>query len=232
MNIVGIVGGLGPETTAEFYLGTISRHKKFNDFCYPRIIIDSVPVPSAVEERMILEGVGFDDYEPLLVKSALTLQAAGCDFLVMPCNTLHVLYDNIQTQLRIPLLNILSITASECAIHGYSRVTVLGTRRTILSRLYEPDLDKINIKSIPLKADEIDTLSALIYTLLKHGGSVESKNALLRIINNVAHRGADSIILGCTDLQLILKPGDPESPIPVVDSVDSLIDATVLKINQ
>ena len=110
MKTVGIIGGLGPETTAEFYLDIVFSCQKRSRTARPSVIIASVPLPFKIEDDLIMHNTGSERYIPFLVREAKRLEKAGADFLVMPCNSLHVFIEDIKKAVKIPVLSIIEET--------------------------------------------------------------------------------------------------------------------------
>jgi aspartate racemase len=227
MQTPGIIGGLGPATTAEFYLELIRRSRRRYTEHYPPILIHSVPVPFALERDIVLHGRELEPLYPLLEETAHSLAAAGADFIALPCNTVHQLHAELQAGLGIPLLNILEITAARCAERAARTTAVLGTRRTLETGLYDAALQRQGLEPLSLAPEEVERCAALIYRLLAEEGQPGDREQLLELIARLGERGADAVILGCTDLQLLVRPGDPDLPVPAIDSVDALLDETV-----
>ncbi len=232
MKTLGIIGGLGPGTTAEFYLGLIERCRSLYPTAYPRVLIDSVAVPFALEENVVIRGQGIEDYLPLLRESAGTLESAGADLIALPCNTVHELHGPVQEVVSIPLLNILEATAAACSTAGHCRVAVLGTRRTVEGRLYSPALQAAGIQEVAITPTELSQSTGIIYELVSGRQSPDNRSRLIEIIAAIAERGAEAVILGCTDLQLAIRPGDADLPLPLVDSVDALIGETAVALGR
>lgn len=230
MRTPGIIGGLGPATTAEVYLELIRRARSRYTERYPRVLVDSVPVPFELERNIVLYGRDMESMYPLLEETALALQRAGADFLVLPCNTVHQFHGRLQEGLEIPLLNILEITAAACTSQGMRRVAVLGSRRTMESRLYDGVLEEHGIEAFNLEPQEAELCAGVIHRLLSGREEQEDRSRLLNLVAQIVERGAEAVILGCTDLQLLVRPGDAELAIPAVDSVDALLDETVRQI--
>ena len=223
---LGIMGGMGPETTAEFYLGVLRRCRALYPTAYPRIIIDSVPIPYAAEEDLVLRGCNIEAYKPLVIESVTALERAGAELIALPCNTLHEYHKLLQEQVNVPVLDILDATARECLAAGYRRVAVVGTPRTIRTRLYEPALAKAGLDSIPLLPAEVSETGEIIFDLLSGRESAEHRSRILALMDSLSARGAEAVILGCTDLQLVVRPSDSDLPLPAVDSVEALVELT------
>ena len=123
MKTVGIIGGLGPETTSEFYLDIIFSCYKKTKEARPGIIIASVPLPYQIEEDLITKNIGSERYIPFLVNEAKRLEKAGADFLVMPCNSLHVFIKEIRNAVDIPVLSIVEETVKFLKKNNLNLVT-------------------------------------------------------------------------------------------------------------
>jgi len=227
MKTAGIIGGLGPDTTAEFYIETIRRARPVFSYSYPSIFIYNVPVPFAVERAMVQKGHREEDMFRVLSDAVVNLEKAGVDFIVIPCNTVHIFYDRLAGQINVPLLNILDETAAACSARGWKRVGTLGTRKTLQSRMYANALEKYSIEAVDLPEDEQDRLTMIIYRILSGSGGPQERSQLLNMITVLGERGADGVILGCTDLQHLVREDDTDLPLPVVDSMSSLVDALI-----
>ena len=106
MKTVGIIGGLGPETTSEFYLDLVFSCQKKDRTHRPAIVISSVPLPYVIEDDAISKNIGISRCLPFLITEARRLEKAGADFIVMPCNSLHVFIKEIRNVVKIPVLSI------------------------------------------------------------------------------------------------------------------------------
>ncbi len=111
MKTVGIIGGLGPSTTAEFYLEVIFACQKENKTNRPPALIWNVPISYKIEREAIVESRGKERLVPFLIDAAKRLEKGGADFLVMPCNSLHTFIGEIRRSVKIPVLSIVEETA-------------------------------------------------------------------------------------------------------------------------
>ena len=110
MRTAGIIGGLGPETTSEFYLNVLFSVQQKSRVARPPLLIWNVPLPFAIEEEFILQATGAERYIPYLTDAAQHLERAGADFLVMPCNSLHMFIEQIRTNVKVPVISIIEET--------------------------------------------------------------------------------------------------------------------------
>ncbi len=232
MKTAGIIGGLGPDTTAEFYIETIKRARPVFSSSYPSIFIYNVPVPFAVERAMVQKGQREEEMFHVLSAAVKSLEGAGVDFVAIPCNTVHIFYDRLAGQMNVPLLNILDETAVVCRNRGWKSVGILGTRKTLQSRMYADALEQHGIDVINLKEDEQDLLTLIIYSILDGSGSPKDRSQIMEMITGLGERGAEGVILGCTDLQHLVREDDADLPVPVVDSLSSLVDAVIRDLDE
>lgn len=145
---VGIIGGLGPETTAKFYLEVISKAKLVDTTHRPQLAIWSVPMDLVVEDSFIKGNDESSEYTSLLVEGAKKLESIGADFLVIPCNSVHVFIDQIRQAVGIPILSIVEETYTFLREHNINKVGLLATSATVKSNLYGDLLEKNSIKVV------------------------------------------------------------------------------------
>ena len=145
MKTVGIIGGVGPKTTAEFYLELILIAQKVEKTARLPILIYSVPLPYAIEKDLILNATGEERYVPYLVEAAKVLEKGGADFVVMPCNSLHAFIGDIRSGIKIPALSIIEETVNFLKNKNISRVGLISTASTRKNQLYEDAFKKADI---------------------------------------------------------------------------------------
>ncbi|MDP2586766.1 MAG: amino acid racemase [Candidatus Komeilibacteria bacterium] len=215
MKRVGILGGLGPETTAEFYLDLIrlsSRKRR------PDVGIESLPLDLQKESEYISLGSHRRHYLRLLRRGACRLTRTECDFIVIPCNTVHEFYPQIVQSAGAPIVNLIDVVAKEVEKRGWQQVTLLATSRTIQTRLYQKVLARAKIEvRVPCQQDQV-VLDQLIQGLVGDNRDDKQQQFLEQLI---AKAGAKNIVLGCTDLQLLF----PASSM-VIDSMAALVEYT------
>jgi aspartate racemase len=160
----------------------------------------------------------WNDLGQILQKAAQQLEAGGADFIVLCTNTMHKLATEIEQAVSIPLLHIADPTAEEIQSRGLQTVGLLGTKFTMEEAFYRERLEtKHNLSVIiPEQADR-DIVHHVIYEELCHGRVVEqSRNEFQRIIEELQHRGAQAVILGCTEIELLVRQED--SCLPLFDT--------------
>src|SRR3989338_6037155 len=137
MKTVGIIGGLGPETTSEFYLDIVFSCQKKERIARPPIIISNVPLPYQIEEDAIAKNIGIERCLPFLTQEAKRLEKAGADFIVMPCNSLHVFIEEIRKSVSVPVLSIIEETVKFLQNNSFHKIGIVSTSATIKNKLYE-----------------------------------------------------------------------------------------------
>lgn len=227
MKTVGIIGGLGPETTSEFYLELIFLCKQLNKINYPSILINSIPLPFNVERDAIAEGIGEERCLPYLLDAAKSLEEAGADFLVLPCNSLHVFIENIRKAVKIPVLSILEETSQFLKEQKVNKVGIIATPITIRNKLYEKSLKKNKIKQIIPDGLKQAKIGKLIHNLVSNRYDNKDREILMKIIKDFTKNKVKHVILACTDLQLLMPQN---SEVKIYDTMKILADVTVKNI--
>jgi aspartate racemase len=221
--IVGVVGGMGPEATAAFYTRLVSRTPASRDQDHLHVIIDGdAKIPDRTESILTGSSVTLD----AIVASAHRLEQAGAQLLAMPCNSAHYWYDEIVSSLRIPLLNLPGEVFR--VVHGAAleRVGLLTTTGSARSGLYPRYAGSTQLL-LPDDRQQ-DHLQSAIYAVKGTVGErlAAAKARVLEIAASLRGRGAEGIILGCTELPLLVAQADMPD-LPLFDSTDVLVDAVL-----
>ncbi len=217
---IGVMGGMGPETSAAFYKRIIqlfqtelgARH----NFEFPEMVVHNVRAPDNVEA-----GVGNELLEHMLASMRLLAQT-GMDFIAIPCNSAHVHIQAVQAASPIPVMDILEETAQVVQARGMKKVLVLGTRSTLGYNLYPPYLNRLGVAAIVPNEDEQAALTRIIMAVCDGSVGAATKREMLQVIQ--AYPQAEGVILGCTELPLVLT--EAEIPIPTFDTLEILCQAT------
>ena len=215
---IGILGGISPESTVEYYRYITRNYtQRFGDYGYPEIIIYSVSFQPYVDwpnqER-------WDRVAQGLSQAAQSLQAAGADFILIAANTMHLVLDQVQASVHVPILSLLDVVAEAILARKIQTVGLLGTRFTMDKPLYRDSLARRGITVLVPEADDREVVNRVIYDELVAGKiRAESRAAYVEIIGKLARRGAQGIILGCTEIPLLVSEADAGLP---------LFDTTVL----
>ena len=224
MKSVGVIGGLGPDTTAEFYLEVIFQSQKQNTEQRPSIVIASVPLLFEIERDLITSNKDKERYIPYLTNEAKRLEKSGVDFIVMPCNSLHVFIDEIRDSVSIPVLSIVEETVKYLKNQGLSKVGLISTSATIANSVYEKLFNVNDIEYISPNELQKAKMDKIIQRLIDGQQVNSDRNLILEIVGDLALQDVDCIALACTDLQLLLPKSEK---VPIFDTMKLLAEATV-----
>ena len=227
MKTVGIIGGIGPESTIEYYRFIIEGFRaRTGEDSYPSIIINSVDVNKYVG---LATADRFDTFADELVIEIDRLARAGADFGAMAANTPHIVFDELTRRSAIPLVSIVESTCDKARSLGLRRVGLLGTRFTMTGGFYQEVFRRGHIDLVvPNDEEQAYIHEKYIGELLKNIFADETRAGLLNIVANLRRREAvEAIILGGTELPLILR--DAESEVKFLDTtrihVEAIVDA-------
>ncbi|MEM3523572.1 MAG: aspartate/glutamate racemase family protein [Thermoproteota archaeon] len=218
MKTIGLIGGMSWESSLEYYR-IINEHvkEKLGVLHSAECILYSVDFEKVEELQHAGE---WRQLATLMTSIALKLQDAGAEGIVICSNTMHKVAEKIQESLRIPLIHIVDATAVEIRRRGLKKVALLGTRFTMEDEFYKGRLkEKHGIDTIiPGEADR-GRIHRIIYgELCKGVVKQSSKRETVRIIRKLAARGAEGVILGCTEIPLLVKQED--AAIPLFDTTE------------
>lgn len=224
-NTIGIIGGVGPIATVDFFHKLLQQVHAEKDQDYPRIIIDSDP--SIPDRTRALIGEGENPTEHI-IRIAHNLQSAGANVLCIPCNTAHAFFEDIQDHVDIPIVNMIEAVCNEITdtMPKVKNVGILATTGTRSSRLYDNALlkRKMNAIHVPDDAQKNLVMTAIYGENGIKAGNVEAPKLLLQqAIDILIQHGAEVIILACTELPLVIK----EAPVPIIDSTMVLAKQTL-----
>lgn len=223
MKTVGIIGGLGPETTNKFCLEIINFCLKNNKNQRPPMLIWNVPMLIKVERDLITKNIGEEKFLPFLVNAARILEQAGSNFLVMPCNTAHIFIKEIRDSINIPVLSIIEETILTIKEQRISQVGLLATSATIRNNLFTNKFKQIGIKQVTPDKKDQHQLDQIIHRLVLGKRDIKDKVWIDGIITKMAKEGITKVILACTDLQLLIKK---HPQVAILDTMQILAKAT------
>jgi aspartate racemase len=209
---IGILGGMSPESTVAYYeYITRTYTERYGDYGYPEVLIYSVSFQPYVdwpnEDRWDLVARGLSDAGRKLV-------AAGADFLLIATNTMHIVFDDVQASVEVPMLSLLDAVAGAIQARGIETVGLLGTRFTMEKTFYQDALARQGITVLVPGAQDRAYVNAVIYDELVAGQlRDESRDGYVNVIGRLARRGAAAVILGCTEIPLLVSGEDAGLPL-------------------
>jgi len=201
MKKLGVIGGMGPEASAYFYHLFTTRTNAAADQEHPDAIILSLP--STPDRTAFITGKSTDSPVHALQNAAKTLEQLGADCIAIPCVTSHFFYDDVAACVSIPVFHILRETASIMQQRGVTRAGILGTAGTLTSGFVPPILAEYGITALTPDAAGVDTLSRLIYGILKTDRKGDCMSLLTDILQSPSLSGAETLVLACTELSLL-----------------------------
>lgn len=201
---VGIIGGVGPQSTDFIYEKIIEFSQKdfgaVNNSEYPRLIIESVPVPDFISNKDNISSA-----EEMLFESVKSLTSAGATRLCIGSNTVHILLDKLKTQTDVQFISMIELVATECVGRNLKNVGILGTPVLINSEMYQHELEKKGISYVLPDKSQLAVVETLIRHVIAGTKSDKNKNEYIGVLNDIFSRGAEAIILGCTELPLAVN---------------------------
>jgi len=205
MKRIGIIGGIGPESTVDYYKLIIGAfHEKQADLGYPEIIIYSANLSSLMK---ILEAKKWDNLTDWLLDKVIALHNAGAEFAVIGSNTPHIVFQEVSLRSPIPMLNIIEETRKRAQNLGSKKLGLMGTRFTMESDFFKkPFVENEMVVVVPEKEDQ-ELIHHRLFSEIELGIIKDStREELLSIVKKMIERHSiDAVILGCTELPLILN---------------------------
>lgn len=206
---IGLVGGISPESTVEYYRYIMHNYvERYEDLYLPEVIIYSVRFRQFCDwsdtGRWDLAAEGF-------ISIGKKLEAAGADCLLLTANTMHNIVEEFAAGVSVPVISILDVVADAVQRSGISTVGLLGTRYTMELPFYRNALVKRGIDVLTPQPQERKQISDIIYNELVKGTiREESRSIYLSAMESLEKRGARGIILGCTEIPLLVGPSDSD----------------------
>lgn len=221
---IGVLGGMGPWATLDFFEKILRLTPAKTDQEHLRVIIDNNPkIP---DRSPAIVGTG-EDPTPALVAGARTLQQAGADLIVIPCNTAHYFYERIQNAVSIPVLHIMEEVAATVReeVPSARVLGILATAAAVSSGLYDRACARKGIEVVNPDPAGQQVVNRAIYAVKGGQMGPEITAGLRKIVDGLVRRGAQALVLGCTELPFVLKAQDVR--VPLLDSNQILARAAV-----
>lgn len=222
---VGVIGGIGPMSTAYFYELVLSLTDASCDQEHVNmIILNHASIP---DRTSFICGKSDNSPLPYLIKDAGNLEKIGAEFIVIPCNTAHYFFDEVAKSVKVPVLNIVTeaVSFAKKRFPDIKRLGILATDGTILSKTYELACAREGIECVIPDAEYQAMTMSLIYDTVKAGKKV-NKDEFNKILEHMRSRECSCIVLGCTELSVAKNECGISSP-DVLDSLEVLAIRTV-----
>jgi aspartate racemase len=229
MKTVGIIGGIGPESTIDYYRSIIASYReRKRDGSYPALVINSIDMKKMLD---LIAANQLAEVTIYLAAEVQKLARAGADFALLASNTPHLVFSALQRQSTIPLLSIVEVTRQAALDLGLKRLGLFGTRFTMQGNFYPDVLRTTGIAVIPPAPDEQDFIHDVYMNELVNGiVRQESRAGMLAIVDRLKNEeGIDGLILGGTELPLLLRDIEDQG-IPFLDTTKLHVEQVLARI--
>jgi aspartate racemase len=209
---IGMIGGIGPESTVDYYERLIEFYQiNVSPENYPEIIISSINMTAMLQ---LQSDKNLDGLAVMITDSVNSLHRAGADLAFIASNTPHIVFDEVKRASPIPLVSIVEATRIKAQNIGLKKIGLLGTLFTMQSNFYQTEFDKSKIVLIVPNEEEQQYIQHKLFSEIEHGVFLEeTRNGLLKIIQRlITDESIDGVILGCTELPLILTKSEYDIP--------------------
>lgn len=226
MKTIGIIGGLGPEATVDYYNRIIDAFKnEKGDLFYPEIIIYSVNMSEFIG---LMKDKNYEQASDKVAEKAVSLKRAGADFCAITANTPHMLFDDIRRKSPLEFISIVEVTREECVRRGLRKTGLMGTGFTMNASFYQDVFKKSDIEVILPDSEDKELINQKLFSEIELGiFKDDTRQLLIGIIEKmIREHNIDSLILGCTELPLILT--EPTyAGIPMLNTTQIHVNAIV-----
>lgn len=223
---LGLIGGTGPEATVDYYQSIILKYqeKTGREEDLPEFLINSINMYKIFD---LLENGKMEELIEYLVEAVTILEKAGADFAVLSANTAHIVFDEVQQQVEIPLISIVEESVLAAKEMNLEKIGLLGTKFTMENDFFQQVFAAREKEIVVPTQQEQDFIHKKIVDELERGiVKEETKEAFLKIISRMAEQeGIEGVILGCTELPMLIKPED--SAIPQLNTTEIHVEAIV-----
>jgi aspartate racemase len=218
---IGILGGISHESTIKYYDLILEKYyKKHHDYDYPEIVIFSLNFQKVIDFELDRDTEAYIEY---LMEGILCLVNAGVDFIIMAANSPHAVFPELEKQAKVPMISIAEETIKKAQHQGMKKLLLTGIKFTMQSSFYKDVGRMYGIEIVTPSKTEQDVIDSIIFNELCIGiFNRAGKNRILDIIGNYP---VDGVILGCTELPLLLKQDDSE--VPLLNTVEIHAEAAL-----
>ena len=212
MKTIGLIGGMSWESTVTYYqIVNETVKKELGGLHSAKVLLCSVDFAEIEEYQAKGE---WDKSAEVLSEAAVNLEKAGADFIVICTNTMHKVAPTIQEKLNVPIIHIAEATAGELKENGITKVGLLGTKYTMTQEFYKSKLIEAGIEVVIPDEKDVEVVNNIIYNELCLGIiKEESKAKYVKIISELEKVGAQGVILGCTEIGLLVQQKDTKLPV-------------------
>ena len=212
MQTIGLVGGMSWESSAVYYRDlNLGIQERLGGLSSPRLVLSTVDFAELTD---LEEDERWDQIGQLLASAAQGVERAGADFLLLCTTTFHKVADEVEAAIGIPVLRLGDVVADAVVAAGMKKVGLIGTKVAMSERFFTDRLEAKGLEVVVPDASHHDMINNAIYDELVHGVVVpRTRSKVVEIINELWDAGAEGVLLGCTELELLIKQTDVEIPL-------------------
>lgn len=222
---IGVLGGMGPEASANLYSKIIkysqSEYGAVQDFDYPPIIIYSLPLFGFDETGIVDE----TKVKEQLIEGVKKLELAGCDLIIIACNTVHTYFDEMQAAVKVPIFNIIEETKKRVKKLGYKKVGLFASESTNKLQLYQKRFADSDIEIISPNEEQQVILNRVIEHVMGGNQKIEDVILLKEIARDYIRQGSEAIVMGCTEIPLAINQSHTD--IKLFDTIEIIVQSAV-----
>ncbi|MBW7983977.1 aspartate/glutamate racemase family protein [Enterobacillus tribolii] len=221
--LIGVLGGMGPAATVDLFNKFVTYTAARHDQEHIPLIISSIPDIPDRTDALMNNG---QSPLPIMQRYLHTLEEAGAECIVIPCNTAHYWFRELKDACHVDILSIVETTMKEAEASGKTNVGLLATNATLHMGLYQKSIEERGLTCIKPDPQSQDNVMKSIYAL-KAGNITQAKTLIRAQAEALFSRGAEIIVLGCTEVPVILADAVRETPDKYIDSTGSLVRAGI-----
>jgi len=222
---IGILGGMGPEASANLYSKMIkyTQHEygAVQDSDYPPIIIYSMPLLGFDETGIVDQ----DSVKMQLIEGVRKLENAGCDLIIIGCNTVHIFFDEMQAAVNIPILNIVEETKKKVVDFGCKKVGLFASESTSKTKLYQKRFAESGIEVVSPDEKQQQILNKVIEHVMGGNQKNDDVIALKDIARDYVRKGAEAVVMGCTEIPLAINQSHTDTKL--FDTIEIIVQSAV-----
>ncbi|MFC1629894.1 aspartate/glutamate racemase family protein [Patescibacteria group bacterium] len=201
---IGIIGGVGPQATEVLYRKIIElaqeKYEAKNNNDFPRILIESVPVPDFISDTEKI-----NEAKEMLIDATKALTKAGVTKICVASNTVHLLLDDLKNETEVEFISMVELVAEKCVQLDFKKVGLLGSPVTLNSGLYNKELEKYGVEVVLPTDNQKVIIDKIIRYVLAGQSNDNERQEYIGILNSLFAKGADGVILACTELPLAIN---------------------------
>lgn len=221
--VIGILGGMGPQATVDAFSRLVKNTPADSDQQHVPVIITSLP---DIPDRSACILQGSDSPYPRMLQSLKILENAGAECIIIACNTAHYWFDELKKQTSVSMISIIDVTCEKIMTQKINKVALLATSATVKTNMYQSRLAAQGVDCFAPEENEQQQVMQSIFAL-KSGDLCEARTLLLPIVQRLLGCGIEKIILGCTELPIILQQETDIHAERYINATDELINSAL-----